>query len=41
MHGLAWMSAIKVEEMVSEDLEIARRDALVENEGYRVYRHHE
>ena len=30
-----------VDEMVREDLEIARRDALVENEGYRVYRHHE
>jgi len=30
-----------VREMVIADLEIAERDALVERQGYRVYRHHE
>ena len=30
-----------VAEMVDSDLEIAKRDALVAREGYRVYRHHE
>jgi len=30
-----------VAEMVAADLEIARRDALVAREGYRVYSHHE
>ena len=30
-----------VAEMVGSDLEIAKRDALVAREGYRVYRHHE
>jgi GDPmannose 4,6-dehydratase len=30
-----------VSEMVAEDLEIARRDALVQREGFRTYSHHE
>ena len=30
-----------VREMVANDLSIAERDALVANQGYRVYRHHE
>jgi GDPmannose 4,6-dehydratase len=30
-----------VEEMVRSDLEVAKRDALVAKEGYKVYRHHE
>ena len=30
-----------VEEMVRADLEVAKRDALVAKEGYRVYSHHE
>lgn len=30
-----------VKEMVASDLETARRDALVEREGFRTYRHHE
>jgi GDPmannose 4,6-dehydratase len=30
-----------VEEMVTSDLEIARRDALVAKEGFKTYRHHE
>jgi len=30
-----------VREMVASDLEIAERDALIEREGYRIYRHHE
>jgi GDPmannose 4,6-dehydratase len=30
-----------VEEMVSSDLEIARRDALIAREGFKTYQHHE
>jgi GDPmannose 4,6-dehydratase len=30
-----------VKEMVESDSEIAKRDALVAKEGYKVYRHHE
>ena len=30
-----------VEEMVAEDLSLAKRDALVEREGYKVFRYHE
>ncbi len=30
-----------VSEMVSEDLELAERDAMIEREGYRTYRYHE
>jgi GDPmannose 4,6-dehydratase len=30
-----------VSEMVKEDLEDARRDAMIAKEGYRVYDHHE
>ena len=30
-----------VREMVEADLALARRDALVAKEGYKVYRHHE
>jgi GDPmannose 4,6-dehydratase len=33
--------ATLVEEMVEEDLQIARRDALVAREGFRTYRHPE
>ena len=33
--------ATLVEEMVSQDLEIARRDALVAKEGFQVFNHHE
>jgi GDPmannose 4,6-dehydratase len=42
---LGWRSEIGfdelVREMVAADLEIARRDAMVAREGYRVYSHHE
>jgi GDPmannose 4,6-dehydratase len=30
-----------VREMVAEDLDIARRDAVVAREGFKTYRHHE
>jgi GDPmannose 4,6-dehydratase len=30
-----------VAEMVESDLELAKRDAMVAKEGYRVYNHHE
>ena len=30
-----------VAEMVAEDLEVAKRDAMVAKEGYKVYSHHE
>lgn len=30
-----------VAEMITEDLEVAKRDALVASEGYKVYNHHE
>jgi GDPmannose 4,6-dehydratase len=30
-----------VEEMVAADLQVAKRDALVAREGFKVYRHHE
>lgn len=33
--------AALVEEMVKNDLEVARRDALVAREGFKTYRHHE
>jgi GDPmannose 4,6-dehydratase len=32
---------VLVTEMVAHDLDLARRDSLVEREGFRVYRHHE
>jgi len=42
---LGWTARVDfadlVAEMVAADLEIARRDALVAREGYRVYSHHE
>jgi GDPmannose 4,6-dehydratase len=42
---LGWRAEIGfdelVREMVTADLELARRDALVAREGYRVYSHHE
>jgi GDPmannose 4,6-dehydratase len=42
---LGWTATVEfpalVEEMVTADLEIARRDALVAKEGYKVYSHHE
>ena len=30
-----------VREMVESDLDLAKRDSLVEKEGYKVYKHHE
>jgi len=30
-----------VEEMVDSDLELAKRDALIMKEGFKVYQHHE
>jgi GDPmannose 4,6-dehydratase len=42
---LGWTPAVDfpalVAEMVAADLEIAKRDAMVAKEGYKVYRHHE
>ncbi len=42
---LGWTAATRFEDLVSEmvsaDLSIARRDALVAREGYRVFSHHE
>jgi GDPmannose 4,6-dehydratase len=42
---LGWTPAVEfpalVAEMVAADLEIAKRDAMVAKEGYKVYRHHE
>jgi GDPmannose 4,6-dehydratase len=42
---LGWVAAVSfpdlVAEMVASDLEVAKRDALVAKEGFRVYNHHE
>ncbi len=42
---LGWSAAVGfpqlVKEMVASDLEIAKRDALISKEGYKVYQHHE
>jgi GDPmannose 4,6-dehydratase len=42
---LGWSAEVSfadlVAEMVANDLDLAKRDALVSSEGYRVYRHHE
>jgi GDPmannose 4,6-dehydratase len=42
---LGWSATISfpqlVKEMVESDLEIAKRDALISKEGYKVYQHHE
>ena len=42
---LGWTPRVGFDELVAEmvdaDLEVAKRDALVAREGYRVYRHHE
>jgi len=42
---LGWFSKVDfkdlVEEMVSSDLELAQRDALIQREGFKVYRHNE
>ena len=42
---LGWSAAVSfpqlVKEMVDSDLEMARRDALISKEGYKVYKHHE
>ncbi len=42
---LGWTAEIEfgelVAEMVTEDLETAKRDAMVAKEGYKVYSHHE
>jgi GDPmannose 4,6-dehydratase len=42
---LGWAAKVTfselIAEMVASDLELAKRDALVANEGYKVYHHHE
>ena len=42
---LGWTAEIEfgelVSEMVAEDLEAAKRDAMIAKEGYKVYSHHE
>jgi GDPmannose 4,6-dehydratase len=42
---LGWSATVGfpqlVKEMVASDLEIAKRDALISKEGYKVYQHHE
>jgi GDPmannose 4,6-dehydratase len=42
---LGWTAEVSfpdlVEEMVATDLELAKRDAMVAKQGFRVYRHHE
>ncbi len=42
---LGWSATVSfaqlVKEMVASDLEIAKRDALIAKEGYKVYQHHE
>ena len=42
---LGWTATVKfpelVREMVESDLALAKRDALVAKEGYRIYNHHE
>jgi len=42
---LGWTAEVTfpelVAEMVEADMELARRDALVAKEGYKVYSHHE
>jgi GDPmannose 4,6-dehydratase len=42
---LGWTAEVSfpklVEEMVAADLDLAKRDAMVAKEGYKVYRHHE
>jgi GDPmannose 4,6-dehydratase len=42
---LGWTAQVEfpelVAEMVASDLEIAKRDALVAKQGYKVYSHHE
>ena len=42
---LGWSAEVSfselVEEMVESDLDLAKRDALVAREGYKVYKHHE
>jgi GDPmannose 4,6-dehydratase len=42
---LGWVAEVSfselVKEMVESDLDLAKRDSLVEKEGYKVYKHHE
>jgi GDPmannose 4,6-dehydratase len=42
---LGWTAEVAfpelVAEMVASDLDLAKRDALVAKEGYKVYKHHE
>jgi GDPmannose 4,6-dehydratase len=42
---LGWTAEVSfselVREMVESDLDLAKRDSLVEKEGYKVYKHHE
>jgi GDPmannose 4,6-dehydratase len=42
---LGWTAEVSfadlVAEMVASDLDLAKRDALVSSEGYKVYHHHE
>jgi GDPmannose 4,6-dehydratase len=45
LRKLGWKAEITFEQLVAEmvetDLALAKRDALVAKEGYKVYRHHE
>jgi len=45
MQKLGWRAETTFEQLVAEmvetDLALAKRDALVAKEGYKVYRHHE
>jgi GDPmannose 4,6-dehydratase len=45
LRQLGWRATISFEQlvrdMVAGDLEHARRDALIEREGFKTYRHHE
>ena len=42
---LGWTAEVSfpelVAEMIESDLDLAKRDALIAKEGYKVYRHHE
>ena len=45
LEDLGWSATTSfdelVQEMIESDLEVARRDALMKREGYKIYRHHE
>jgi len=42
---LGWAAEVTFDELVGEmvaaDLDIAKRDAMIAKEGYKVYKHHE